>query len=201
MTDHREPRSGEGPVPSGAEIDDARRRVESALDRHGLSLEDPGLWMSPDVALPDGTAPGAEPAAEPSSRPAWWRWLAVAAVLVAVVGVSSLMLLRESPDWSVELGPTDDFPMAAATIDGWNEETGTRLLLTITGVDPAPDGYFYEMWMSEGPVHISAGTFVDVAGVELRAAVARRDYPRLWVTLEPIDEDESPNPIVVVDSG
>ena len=58
----------------------------------------------------------------------------------------------------------------------------------------------YELWLSQRPIHISAGTFTANVDVVLWSGVARREYPRLWTTLETIDEDESPSPITVMDT-
>ena len=96
---------------------------------------------------------------------------------------------------------TDLAPAATSTVAGWNENTGTRLLVTIEGLDPAPEGYLYEFWLSDGPLHISAGSFTDSGEIDLWTGVRRGDFPRLWVTLEPIDEDESPSSLTVLDTG
>lgn len=196
MTD---PSNGNTP-PGDAELQQMRTRVERRLAELGLELDEPGLWLEPPAFPESITAGRDEPdlQAEPVRRN--WRWLGLVAGLILVLGITSV-LLRDRPDWSVELGPTGDYPQAAATVRGWNLDGGTRMVLDMRGVDSAPDGFFYEMWLSEGPIHISAGTFTDTANVELMAAVMRRDYPRLWVTLEPIDEDESPTSVVVVDTG
>lgn len=193
---------GRDPDDVGAEeMIAARGHVESHLAELGIDLSDPALWLEPAPAA-DGrlrTPHAASPAQLRS--PPWRRWLVVAAAVVVILAGTALVLRPDSPDWTLALGPTSDYPQASATIDGWNEGSGTRMVLDMSGVDPAPAGFFYEMWMSEGPIHISAGTFVETQGVELRAAVARRDYPRLWVTLEPIDDDESPTSTVVIDTG
>lgn len=188
-------------VPSDADIAEARQSVESTIAKRGMSLDDPALWLQPGERLPaDLLTPEAR-----ADAPTWglrhpWRWTAAAAVLIAALSVV-VFSTRDRPTWSVQIDPNDDFPLAEATIDGWTEGTGTRMRLEITGLDPAPEGFFYEMWMSEGPVHVSAGTFAEVDNIELRAAVSLRDYPRLWVTLEPIDDDESPTRVVVLDTG
>ena len=132
-----------------------------------------------------------------------WGWVAVAAVVVllAVTGGTLAVVGSDSPDWEVALPATDLAPNAVATVSGWNEASGTRMVVDIEGLDPAPPGSFYEFWLSEGPVHISAGTFHTGGKIELWSGVARADYPRLWVTLEPIDDDESPSPITVLDTG
>jgi hypothetical protein len=47
---------------------------------------------------------------------------------------------------------------------------------------------------------VSAGTFTSLdEPVELMVGVHRSDYPRLWVTLEPIDEEPYPSSVVLFD--
>jgi hypothetical protein len=92
--------------------------------------------------------------------------------------------------------------MASGTVAGWNTESGTRMVLDIEGLDPAPPGFVYELWLSAGPRHISAGTFVEAGNdLELWAGVSRRDYPRVWVTLEPLDDNESLSGETVLDTA
>jgi hypothetical protein len=74
------------------------------------------------------------------------------------------------------------------------------MLLTVDGLERAPDGYVYEFWLSQGPLHISAGTFTASGEIELWSGVPRAAFPRLWVTLEPLDEDESPSGQTVLDT-
>lgn len=185
------PRTGEGGETQAA--------VERRLQELGVDLNDPALWRKPP---PFDTVRALEAAPAPEEASPRWslRWLALAAVLIAVVATAALVT-RGGPDWTIDLGPTSDYPEARGTLQGWNEGAETRMVLNMEGVAAAPDGFFYEMWMSRGPIHISAGTFVTTNAVELRAGVSRRDYPRLWVTLEPIDEDESPTRVVVLDTG
>ena len=75
------------------------------------------------------------------------------------------------------------------------------MLLAVNGLDPAPDGYIYEFWLSDGPRYVSAGTFRAGGVVELWVGVSRRDFPRMWVTLEPIDTDAGPSSATVLDTG
>ena len=75
------------------------------------------------------------------------------------------------------------------------------MVVAIEGLNPAPDGFVYEFWLSDGPVHISAGTFHSDGEIELWSGVSRADFPRLWITLEPLDEDESPSGNTVLDTG
>ena len=106
-----------------------------------------------------------------------------------------------SPDWEVVLTSPDPASTAAAVALGWNEESGTRVHLDISGLDEAPDGFVYELWFSAGDVYVSAGTFRGTDGVQLRSGVRRGAYPRLWVTLEPLDGDPAPTAVSVLDTG
>jgi hypothetical protein len=129
----------------------------------------------------------------------WVRPLVAAAVVMVAVGLYGV-LRTPSPDWEVAMPGTDLAPLATSTIAGWNTESGTRMVVVVEGLDPAPNGYVYEFWLSQGPLHISAGTFAAGGEIELWTGVTRADFPRLWVTLEPLDEDESPSGHTVLDT-
>lgn len=67
-------------------------------------------------------------------------------------------------------------------------------------IRPAPEGYYYELWMVGASGRVSCGTFV--AGDEdtvhhFPVGVDPADYPYLQVTLEPEDGDESMNGTVL----
>lgn len=191
--DHREP--------TDAQLDAAGREVDELLDGTGVDLSDPSLW-EPAPDLEDSIMAAATEPGVVQLRVS--RLIGVAAVVVAVLalgGISLIAARSNAPDWSVTLAATDIAPGASGAIEGWNEQSGTRVVLGIDGLDAAPDGYFYELWFSEGPVHISAGTFRETHDVELWAGVTRRDFPRLWITLEQIDGDEAPSGMTVLDTG
>lgn len=131
------------------------------------------------------------------------RRLAVAAVIVGVVGASAVIASRRSaqPDWEVALSAGPNAQEVTGSVAGWNESAGTRLRFEIAGLEPAPPGSVYQVWFSRGPIHISAGTFANAGSIEMLTGVSRRDYPRIWITLEPIDPDESPSGYIVMDTG
>jgi anti-sigma factor RsiW len=129
-------------------------------------------------------------------------WFAAAAAVLLAVVVGWAMLLRPvGPDWEVALPATGLAPGARASVTGWNEATGTRMVLSVTGLEPAPEGHVYELWLSAGPVYVSAGTFTGSGDIELWSGVARADFPRLWVTVEPIDGDVGPSGVTILDTG
>lgn len=168
-------------------------------------LSEPIVWEEPSPELGSQVAAlvGSVHRTAAPERPGRSRlWLvAVAAVVLAVVSGSFVLAGGSGPDWEAALPATDRAPNAVAVVRGWNEAAGTRMVLDVEGLAPAPDGYVYEFWLSDGPRHISAGTFRSGGQVELWAGVFRANYPRLWVTLEPLDEDESPSPETLLDTG
>jgi hypothetical protein len=184
-----------------------RSRTEELTELRA-ALSEQTLWEepSPELGLQVESLIGA--AVGRSSRSdriaggrGWWIAAAAAAVLVVAIAGSLLATRGAPPDWEVALPATNLAPTAVATVQGWNEAAGTRMLLEVEGLDPAPAGYVYELWLSDGPVHISAGTFHSGGRVELWSGVTRADFPRLWVTLEPLDDDGSPSDATVLDTG
>lgn len=196
----------------GIENDATRAHVEScatcrasvpSLRAGGLALADRAIWEEPPPELGDQIALLIHGSAQPPRRRARLvgtvaGLAAVAAIVLAVVAIGALR--SDAPDWTVDIDGTEEAPLASGMIAGWATPNGTRMVLDIDGLDPAPDGYVYELWLSRGPIHISAGTFTATNDVVVWAGVARRDYPRLWITLEAIDENESPSPVTVMDT-
>jgi hypothetical protein len=183
------------------------RALAADLRAAHTSLSDPGLWEEPSPELArqveDLIGNASRGTVTVGAKPArTWLSVAAIAVVIAAVGAFAFAVSRPAePDWDVALPATDLAPGAVATVAGWNEEAGTRMVVTVSGLAPAPDGYIYEFWLSNGPLHISAGTFHSGGEIELWSGVSRRDFPRLWVTLEAIDEDESPSRQTVLDTG
>lgn len=178
------------------------RAERSGLDAIAAGLDDELLWAEPPAELADEVVAiigrhGAE-----SVRRRWLRRIlpATTVAAMALAAVAGWALLRgPSPDWEVTMqGVAPGIP--DAIVLGWSTATGTRVVIDASGVGAAAPGHAYELWFSSGPVHVSAGTFTSLAEpVQLTVGVARRDYPRLWVTLEPIDEDPTPSPVVLFD--
>ena len=186
-------------IPTDAEIGDARQSAEGYLRE--ISLDDPALWEEPSAGFESAVMEAIDPAIAPPelarSGRLWWLAGAAAAALIAL----GVYATRPAPaDWEVALAPTDAAEGVAARVLGWNEASGTRMELIVEGLDPAPDGYVYELWLSDGPVHVSAGTFHNPTDVTLWAGVSRGDFPRLWITLEPLDDDPSPG-LNLLDTG
>jgi len=133
-------------------------------------------------------------------RPA--AYVAAAVVLLAGVATAMAMLrTNDDADWQIALAATTAHPDAAASVQGWNTDTGTRIRITIEGVDGLAGVGFYELWMtSPDDEHVSAGTFRSTGTIDAWSAVRRADFPRLWITCEWFDGDPSPSGDTVLDT-
>ena len=167
-------------------------------------LEQDAVWEDPDANLEDrvvnliaGTVPVRR------KKGPRVPWLVAAAVTVVLLIGGGLWVTQRpaDPDWEVALPGTSEAPAAADVVSGWNEDTGTRLAFAITGLDNAPAGSVYEVWFSRDAVHVSAGTFAAGGEIDMSTGISRKDFPRIWITLEPIDLDEGPSGHTVMDSG
>lgn len=181
----------------------ACRSALAGLDRLREALADPQLWEEPPPELADRVTASVLVEACPRGVGSWGLRRLAAAVAVVVVVAGGLLGWRAwemRPDWEVELVPTPAAPTAAVVVAGWNTDTGTRMELDVSGLPPARDG-FYEVWLTdEEGRHISAGTFRDSGTVTVWAGVRRSDFPRIWITLEPIDDDPGPSAVTVLDT-
>ncbi len=180
----------------------ACRAEQGALEAVRLSLQDQLVWEEPSEELREYVAVAmAQHAAPPPRRTTRW-WAAAAAAVVLVAAGAAWALLRPAPpDWEVVMAGTELAPEAMATVRGWNTDTGSRMVVGVTGLPSAPDGSYYELWLSGEGSHISAGSFRGSGEVSMWVGVARRDFPRLWVTLEPAGGDPAPSEQWVLDSG
>lgn len=184
----------------------ARCRAGAAHMREmRAAITDSDVWEAPSVDLRTRVVAAVANEAHLRQAPPDRRipWIgAVAAVAVILVGFMSFVALRNPPDWEVAIEGTGLAPDASGVVAGWNDESGTRMVLDVSGLDPAPPGYVYELWLSADYRHISAGTFIQPGDdLELWAGVSRRDYPRVWVTLERLDDNESFSGETVLDTG
>jgi hypothetical protein len=173
------------------------RTTRSVLGEHAFWEEPPPELEQRVVTLIAGTLPSRRAIRSPA------RWVAAAAVAAALVITGGLWVIQSAPsaDWEAALQGTTEAPEAAAVVRGWAEDSGTRLALDISGLAEAPPGTVYEVWFSRKAIHISAGTFTAGGEIEMWTGISRQEFPRIWITLEPVDPNESPSGLTVLDTG
>lgn len=166
----------------------------------GERLGDPLMWEQPPARLEAAVlaAVAAEPSPARRRRLSWWM-MAGAAVLAAAV--LTAVWLSSRPDWVVELESGPAAARASGVVAGWNLEHGTRMVLDVSGLETTTSDAYYEVWLTapDGR-HVSAGTFRGAGRFEVVAGVRRADFPRIWITREPADDDPSPFPATVLDT-
>ncbi|MBK5266506.1 MAG: anti-sigma factor [Acidimicrobiia bacterium] len=172
------------------------------LDHLVNQLATDAMWIAPSPGLEDqvvAALQGAAPASQGKRKPIWM--FGVAAALIVVIAGSGALIESRQPDWEIAL-PATDGVSAVATVAGWNTASGTRMVFSIDGLAPAANDEFYEIWMTapDGR-HVSAGTFRAGGTIKSFAGVSRRDFPRIWITLEPNDGDEGIGGPTVLDTG
>jgi anti-sigma factor RsiW len=178
-------------------------KLSSTLSSHSL-WEEPSSDLSERILQ---TVRGQDERSHPAKRPqpehqrtALFAGVAVT-LLIALAG--TFFATRSlSADWEMTLASSEELPEATALIRGWSTSMGTRMVLDINGIEDAPSGSYYEIWMTapDGR-HISAGTFSGSGRVTAFAGVRRADYPRIWITLETADDDLGPSPETYFDTA
>jgi len=127
-------------------------------------------------------------------RPRGAFFARVAAAMLIILSGSLFATRTLAADWEMTLVTTEEAPAASVVVRGWSTATGTRMVLDVVGLNDAPTGQYYEIWMTaEDGRHISAGTFQGSGRVTAFAGVRRADYPRIWITLEVADHDLGPS--------
>jgi anti-sigma factor RsiW len=174
----------------------ACRADQPVIDRLRTVLASPSLWEEPSSDLGDRIVGSLQLRRESPDRVRVGRWVAAAAA-VLVLTATGFGLVRfgsAAPDWTLDLAPVEPLPNAVAVVDGWVTDTGTRMVVEISGIDEAHDGHYYEIWLTapDGR-HVSAGTFTGPGTVTAFAGVRRADFPRLWITLESVDGELGPS--------
>lgn len=167
--------------------------AELAVTREVLS--DASSWAQPSPEL-RAKVLASSPGAAKRRQISYARLAAVAVSIAAAVAVFTVV--RPAADWEVDMYSEQSQPIA--TLAGWNEDTGTRLLFDGDLAKP-DDGFVYELWFSDSERVLSAGTFASAEDVALTVAVRRSELPNLWVTLEPIDGDPRPSGEVILTSS
>ncbi|MCL1595271.1 MAG: anti-sigma factor [Actinomycetia bacterium] len=198
--------AGESSEPISIHIDgcvECRRYLDDVDSIH-KNLANDSLWVEPPSGLEDSivaaitgaeTPIPSEAATQPSDgrsgsfsgRSLTLVFGSVAAAIVILAGVFAMLSRTPAPDWEAAMIDSDVTLSATAVVAGWNTDAGTRVVLEAGDLGPAPAGFVYQLWFSQGSKDVSAGTFSDPSYVELTVGVSRKDYPDVWIALQPID--------------
>jgi len=160
-------------------------------------LDDPALWAEVPPYLRQRVIRDADASVTPAPtrlrarrRPV--ALLAAAALVVVCLGVAGGMrLLEDDPTPAVEvaLSGTEEAPGATATARLRDEPAGIRVVLDVSGLDPAPAGSFYEAWLVGEAGKVSAGTF-HLRGaqseIDLWLGVETEGYDAVTITRQPV---------------
>ncbi len=162
-----------------------------------------------DEARPAPTHPAPAPSPSPLpdnvvAMPSRWKTAALgaAAALVLVAGLFGITQIGgSSPDPEIALAGTDLAPQASAQAEITETPEGTRIVISVDDLAPAPSGMYYQAWLrQDAEIGVSAGTFHLRDGngpIELWAGVTTDDYPLLTVTLQQEAQTESSGQVVL----
>ncbi|HEX2057273.1 MAG TPA: anti-sigma factor [Actinomycetota bacterium] len=130
--------------------------------------------------------------------------LGVATVVLGVLGINWRSEADRIRDDAGPLGQTmqqvrlegASAPSDATTVElvryGGTGGTGYRVEMD-SPFPPAPEGYYYELWMVGASGRVSCGAFKGGSFHDFPVGVDPSEYPYLQITLEPEDGDESMN--------
>jgi len=178
---------------------DEFRRIEEILALEQVWAEPPGR-IEPQLLTSIAGSDSRPVAQVPRSR--WWPRLAAG---VAVATIAVFLLFGPFTDGGDEgtafaLGGTAAAPEAQGTATVGAAEAGWWIRLTLSGLEPAPAGSYYQGWVSNGDDYVSIGTFHmrDGDTVGLWSGVPMKEYPDLVVTLQKADGETGPSDEVML---
>lgn len=173
------------------------------LDRFGRLASEVPLAAEPPDGLERAALERAGIVGPRRSRTATILVPALGAATV-VLGVLGMNWRSEADQMRDDLGPVGQtmqlvrlegasVPPEATTVELVRYgDTGYRVEME-GGIAPAPEGYYYELWMVGASGRVSCGTFTGGSFFEFPVGVDPAEYPYLQITLEPEDGDESMN--------
>ena len=133
-------------------------------------LESEALWESPSPHVQSMFLAVTSP--RPKRRMPWIVGLAASAALV----LGFLALSNEEADWTLDIEATTATRVSGQIL-GFNERTGTRLVLEIDDLPPAQSGTFYEVWwIRDGGEAVSSGSFLESDTIEMWMGIRRKRF-------------------------
>jgi len=170
-------------------------------------LARPETWAEPpaDVetrVLAEITASQQETPETPARR---WTWQIVAGLATVAASIVLAVFFGlgagEEPEAAVfALSPTIEAPDLVGTASVGAVDAGWWVRLELTGLPPAPEGSYYEGWVSNSSNTVSIGTFHMKGGtsVALWSGVDLTEYNDLWVTLQHEGGGHDPTDLVML---
>ena len=164
--------------------------IEQRLRAAGPPPSPPGGYAEVARAAALGPPPPAEVVRLPARRTSSLMRALLAAAVIAVSAAGALLIGVGGNDGvrvqhTVALAGDGG---AQASLDIGQEEGPLRdVVLHVSGLDPAPDGRYYEMWMSDGNDDMALMAFNtgDDGSVEVRAQMpSGLGWDDCWVTME-----------------
>ncbi len=122
----------------------------------------------------------------------------MAAAAVALVVALVALTTSDTPDWTVALAAPEGSGIVGE-VSGFNESTGTRVVLTVENLAPATEGTFYEVWWVnlDSGGEVSSGSFLESDTIPMWMGVRRGEFPKMLITLEATDGDPARSGTVI----
>jgi hypothetical protein len=172
---------------------------EAEMGRIEELLADGNVWAQPPGEIEPAllaAITGEEIAVAPREKPnrrSWWPVYAGVAAVAALILLLVFAPLGGEPDPGVAfaLMGTGSATDARAEASVGPAEAGWWIRLSVEGLDPAPEGSYYEGWLSNGTDVVSVGTFHmrDGDSVVLWSGVPMTEFPELSVTLQEVSAE------------
>ena len=166
-------------------------RIGEILAKESVWADPPGHVAPALMAEITGDEIASRPAGDPRARSRWF-WPGAAAIVGGTAVLLLFLVFGGFGDGSD--GPGLFFAVTGDGVSGQAEvgaaEAGWWIRIDIEGLDPAPEGSYYEGWLTDGTDSVSVGTFHmrDGKNVTLWSGVPMTEYPEFSVTRELIDE-------------
>ena len=149
-------------------------------------LRSPAVWeeLPSDVEhrIADEIAP-------PQARPRRLAWALGAGAAAAVAIVLALAVSGDDPDWTVAVVAAPESGIFGE-VSGFNEPTGTRVVLEMHNLEVADPGTFYQVWWVDPEAGaVSSGSFLVPDKIEMRMGIRRSEFPKMLITIEASDGD------------
>lgn len=181
---------------------DIPERLEALLGDHAVWAEPPGDLETRMLAEITTDADGHGDVAASGSR--WWPAMAVAAAVVALFLAFGPTVRETEPDGvPLAMHGTLLAPDAVAAGRVGPSQAGWWIRLQIDDLEPAPDGTFYEGWVSDGEHVVSVGSFHmhDGTSVVLWSGVPVSEFQEMFVTRQDVGASAEPSSVVVLKGG